>query len=522
MPFLLHQSLVETARRLPSKVAVQCGGQFQTFAELLVAANRLANTLLAKGVKKGDRVGIYLPRCLESVAAVYGVLLVGAVYLPLDPFSPAARTITLLNECDVAVLITNRQQRRRLPELFTEPSPLRLVLGFAGDLPVPTLGPDDLNLAPASAPQTPNILADDLAYILTTSGSTGTPKGIMHTHRSGLAYAKLIRDNYKITENDVLGNHCALHFDMCTLAYFCGPLTGATIALATDAHVRLPASMAAMMAAEKVSVWYSVPLALQQMLLTNTLADLDLTALRLVVWAGEALAPEYLRQLIGLLPRATFSNHYGPAETNVCTTYDITGELSFTGAVPIGKAWANTHVILTNETGKEVPPGETGELLVRSATTMAGYWKRPDLTARAFLKVERYPGFFETYYRTGDLARRDTDGTLHLLGRRDRQVKIRGYRVELDEVEMVANNHPAVVESATFAVADTSGTKRLILAVHVSDRKPAPKLLSYFSARLPAFAVPQEILPYGALPRTPGGKIDRRQLESSYSPLQPS
>jgi amino acid adenylation domain-containing protein len=512
MPHLLHQSLSQAAQRWPDKVAFRCGGKSISFGELALATNRMANLLLEQGVKKGDRVGIFLPRSLDTVVAIYGILKAGAVYVPLDPFSPSVRIAEVLAECDVAVLITNHQQRRRLPGLLAEAKTLRTVIGYGGEGAVRCLPSEDINLAPASAPLTSTILEDDLAYILTTSGSTGRPKGIMHTHRSGMAYAKLMRDTYKINEEDVLGNHCAIHFDMCTLAYFTGPLTGATVVLATDAHVRMPVSLAAMIAAEGITIWYSVPLALQQMYLANTLPELDLSSLRLVIWAGEAIVPAYLRALMELLPKAMFSNHYGPAETNVCTTFDLKEPPADDKPVPIGHPWANTEVLVFDERDQPVPKGEPGILLVRSATLMQGYWKNPALTEKSFYREVRQPGYTAQYYRTGDLVRQDEQGVFHFLGRKDRQVKIRGYRVELDEVENAVNAVPGVLESAVFASPKGLSEREIHLLAVVNNQEVETYLPSMLKTKLPEFALPAKVAFVDSLPRTSGGKIDRQKI----------
>ncbi len=519
MVFLLHQSVERAAKRWPTKTAFRCGGERITFADFDIVTNRLANLLQEQGVQKGDRVGIYLPRCLDIAVAMYGIMKVGAVYVPLDPFSPASRTAALLVELDIAVMLTNRQQRRRLPELLAEKSPLSVVIGYEGEGPIKSLPREAIDLAPASAPKTAAIMEDDLAYIITTSGSTGQPKGIMHTHRSGLAYVRMMQDAYEIQHDDVLGNHSALHFDMSTLAFFAGPLTGATTVITTDAQVRMPVSMAAMIAAEKITIWYSVPLALQQMHLTGMMQSLDLGALRLVIYGGEPIVVNYLRALMEMLPGVMFTNHYGPAEVNGCVSFNLTEPPTNDQPIPIGYANANSEMLVVDKDDQPVAPNEPGLLLVRCASRMNGYWKKPELTHKSLYHRTRIPGVTETFYRTGDLVRMEDNGLLHFLGRKDRQVKVRGHRVELDEVENVANAAAFIQESAVFATPKgLEERKILLLAVLVPGQtEKQTDLAGYLRKRLPEYALPESIGFTDALPRSSGGKIDRLQIEHNYS-----
>jgi amino acid adenylation domain-containing protein len=473
---------------------------------------------LQQGIKKGDRVGIYLPRCLDIAIALYGILKAGAVYVPLDPFSPASRTVALLNELEITVIITNKQQRRRLPDILAKESTLKTVIGHTGDGPVNCLPREAIDHAPASAPKIGAVLEDDLAYVMTTSGSTGRPKGIMHTHRSGLAYTKMMREAYNIQHTDVIGNHSSLHFDMSTLAYFAGPLTGATVVITTDAQVRMPVSMAAMIAAEQITIWYSVPLALQQMYLTKTMQALDLKALRLVIYGGEPIVLTYLRALMKLLPGVVFTNHYGPAEVNGCISFDVTEPPTDDHPIPIGFPGENTEMLVFDKNDQPVAENTPGLLLVRSASMMAGYWKNPELTKKSLYQRMRIPGLVETYYRTGDLVRKDGDGVFHFLGRKDRQVKVRGHRIELDEVENIANTAPFIQESAVFAnKKGTEERKIILLVVLVPGQKQSDvDLTGHLRDHLPEYALPEHIEFTNALPRSSGGKIDRLQIERNY------
>ncbi|MGI9541958.1 MAG: AMP-binding protein, partial [Cyclobacteriaceae bacterium] len=265
MIYLLPHTLQSTAERLPDQNAFQFEDEVLTYEEMVLKTNQMAHLLLESGVRRGDRVGVYLQRSIETAIAIYGIMQAGAAYVPLDPYAPSARTLFLLKDCGIRHLITNTSQKRTFPDILTKTSALDQVIGISGDWPVPSVTWEALNQFPTNNP-TVRILEQDLAYIMYTSGSTGKPKGIMHTHYSGLNYAKLSADLFGLGKRDRIGSHAPLHFDISTLAYFTAPLVGATSVIISEAHTKMPASLTELMQTEKLTVWYSVPLALTQML----------------------------------------------------------------------------------------------------------------------------------------------------------------------------------------------------------------------------------------------------------------
>ncbi|MEM1124838.1 MAG: AMP-binding protein, partial [Bacteroidota bacterium] len=359
------------------------------------------------------------------------------------------------------------------------------------------------------------ILENDLAYILYTSGSTGNPKGIMHTHSSGLNYARLTADLYQITEADVIGNHAPIFFDISTLGYFTAPLVGACTVIASDAHTIFPESLSQLIEKEQVTIWYSVPLALIQMVQNGALHGRNMHALRWVLYAGEPFPPKHLRSLMNIWTTTQFSNVYGPTELNQCTFYTIPRPLLVEEAIPIGKVWGNTEKVILDETDREVTTAETpGELCVRSGTMMKGYWQQPTLTEKSFYKRRNNVGFNDIFYRTGDLVQLDQNGLLHFLGRKDHQIKIRGYRVELSGIESTLINHDAVAEAAVFPIKEDGKIVRIAAAVILKPTVDlaARELRTYLKGRLPSYAVPESISIVASFPRTSTGKIKRLAL----------
>ncbi|MBE9066940.1 amino acid adenylation domain-containing protein [Leptolyngbya cf. ectocarpi LEGE 11479] len=518
MIYLLSQILDRSAEQFPDHEAFRCDGESLTYGELLRRANGLAHTLISMGVKRGDRVGIYLSKSLESAVAIYGVWKAGAAYVPLDPGAPVARTAYAINHCGIRHLITQKSKRMRIPDLLAASPNLGCVIGLpeSFDLERSMDRCDWPDISPSDASPNVRVMEQDLAYIMYTSGSTGTPKGIMHTHRSGLNYARMAAHTYGLTHADRLGNHSPLHFDMSTLDYFSGPLVGATTVIIPEAYTKMPASLSQLAQDEALTIWYSVPFALIQLLLRGVLEERDLNSLRWVLFGGEPYPAKYMYGLMERLPKARFSNVYGPAEINQCSYYHVPpladGQTIPEDVAPIGQIWANAEEIVVDDQDNPVSSGDVGELLVRTPTMMEGYWQRPDLNESAFYKAE-VANQTAVFYRTGDLVQQQPDGNYQFVGRKDRQIKTRGYRVELDEVEAALVGHPQVEEAAAYGVPVEAGGHQVEAAVILKAGVSEGDLLRYVGERLPAYAVPRGVAIALTFPRTGTGKIDRRALQ---------
>lgn len=517
MHFLLPHIIDHSAAQFPEREAFRFQGQALTYAELQAQANQLAHTLIETGIKPGDRVGIYHSKSLVSAVAIYGIMKAGAAYVPLDPAIPPGRLRFILDDCDIRHLITEARLRRSLHKALDEGGTLDYAIGMSvvAETPYRSLSWDEVARRPVDTPAV-SLMEQDIAYIMYTSGSTGEPKGLVHTHASGLSYARMAAAVYDLQPEDRLSNFPPLHFDQSTFDYFSGPLVGATTVIIPEAHTRFPASLSELMAAEKLTIWYSVPYALIQLLLRGVLEDRNLESLRWVLFGGEAFPPKYLRALMAHWPQARFSNVYGPAEVNQCTFYHVPPLTADDDSpLPIGDIWPNAEGLVLDDDDQPVPPGEVGELLVRTPTMMAGYWNRPDLNAQAFYFRGRPGGGQARFYRTGDLVQLRPDGLYNFLGRKDRQVKIRGYRVELDEVEAALMAHPLVEEAAVFPVQaeDTQEIQAAIIPKTGTTLKTSD-LLAHLSQQVPRYAVPGHLLVRHDFPRTSSGKIDRRALQS--------
>lgn len=506
---LLHEAADRAAERAPERDAFRYLDTAISFADLADRSSRLARVLQDHGVAPGDRVGVFLNKSLEMPVAVYAILHAGAAFVPIDPAIGPERLKTMLSHCGIRHVVTQPNKRAIIEEVIGPDCPLICALGLGAEIPgVQTPTWEDVDTAPAVQPV--RRVTQDMAYIISTSGSTGVPKGIVHTHASGLAYTRMALELYGVSASDRLANHSALHFDMATFEFFGGPNAEATVILIPEMYTKVPASLSELIERERVTIWYSVPFALIQLLQHGALDQRDLSAIRWVNFGGEPYPAKHLSALMKLWPHARFSNVFGPAETNQCSFYHLDTPIAPDAeTVPVGQMCPNADGLILDEHDKPVTKGETGELVVRSPQLMRGYWADPARNAQCFYRRPLCDGIDDVYYRTGDLVQEAGDAMI-FLGRKDRQIKVRGYRVELDEVEAVLTTHTDVEMAAAYPAADgeTIGAAVTLQGA----RADGPDLLGHCQRLLPAYAVPSSIRVLESLPLTGTQKIDRKAL----------
>jgi len=497
-----------------------------TYGELDSASNGLARALVAHGVRRGDRIGLFLPKGLEAVVAVYGVMKAGAAYVPLDPQAPVARAALVAADCTVAALVASEGQAANLVAEMAGRGhgPALVVMVADGSGAGPPEGAvarfEDLIAGPDLTDPDVPVIDQDLAYILYTSGSTGIPKGVMLTHRNALTFVEWCARRIGVGPEDRLSNHAPLHFDLSVFDLYLAALGGATLVLVQAEEAYFGSSLAELIKREGITVWYSVPSAL--MLLTRALAAPgELPSLRAVVFAGEVYPTKHLRELRRLVPTADLWNLYGPTETNVVTYYRVEEVPGEDRTIPIGRACENTDVFAVKEDGTQAGVGEEGELFVRGATVMRGYWNRREKSAEVLVPNPLGGEPRDVVYRTGDRVRLRPDGDYDFLGRRDHQVKSRGYRIELGEIEAALNAHPSLAEGVAVVVPHDEWGTAIVACMVPRDGVTVTSgdVRRHVAARLPRYMVPARVEVRGALPRTSTGKIDRQTLAKEASGL---
>ncbi|MCX4910365.1 amino acid adenylation domain-containing protein [Streptomyces sp. NBC_00878] len=433
----------------PDAVALLAGSQTFTYAELNSHANRLARSLVSRGVGPEDFVAVALPRTEQMIVALLAILKAGGAYFSIDPQQPAERVAFMVEEVRPKLVLTT-----------TESSPIGLE-----DANVPTMTLDDLSLFAENSEWADGDLTDDdrivplrsthPIYVIYTSGSTGRPKGVVVTHGNLVNLLTDLGERFGLASDDRMLATSVLGFDMSGVELFLPLVRGAGVVLAPSGANREPATVAELLRhgvtiAQGTPTWWRM--------LVEQIPD-SLRGLRMLV-GGEALPPAVATAMLKLGREVV--NLYGPTETTVWSTIAPLHEI--TGPPPIGRPLANTEVYVLGPDQQPMPPGEVGELYIAGAGVARGYLHQPALTAERFVD-NPFDRSGSRMYRTGDLVRRSADGDLEFVGRADRQVKIRGHRVELGEVETAVVTHPLVSQAAVEVREDTPGDQRLVAYV---------------------------------------------------------
>ncbi|MFF4764749.1 amino acid adenylation domain-containing protein, partial [Streptomyces sp. NPDC001292] len=486
-------SLVEQfegwAARTPDAVAVRCGAEAVTYAELEARANRLARYLAGLGVGRESRVGLCLPRGVDMVVSILAVWKAGGAYVPLDPEYPAERLAYMVLDSGAAVVLGSAQTRVGLPG-----DVVHMSLDELRDL-VSRESAERLGTA---------VTPDQLAYVIYTSGSTGRPKGVAVAHRGVVNLAEVMRPVLGAAEGVVTLQFASFSFDAAVLDVAVTLAAGGTLAVATSAERAEPGALAEMIRSAGVDVASVVPS------LLGVLEPASVPGVRNWVLGAERLNADLASRWTG---RAKVWNTYGPTEATVITTADPVDPAIAPEDQPpaIGRPIGNAEVYVLDGFLRPVPVGATGELYMAGPGLARGYVGRPDLTAERFVASPFVPG--GRMYRSGDLARWTPDGQLLFAGRADEQVKIRGFRVEPGEVEAVVAAHEGVAQAAVIVREDRPGDRRLCgYVVPAATGVDTAALRDFAGARLPGYMVPAAFVVLDALPLTVNGKLDRKAL----------
>ncbi|MGO9470786.1 MAG: amino acid adenylation domain-containing protein [Isosphaeraceae bacterium] len=531
----LSQLLDDAASRRPDHPAVEDEhGRVLTYAALWRGADRLATRLARWGVGRGDRVGLWLPKSLEAVTAIHGVLRMGASYVPVDPTGPVVRGVNILGASGVKAAIVSADLATDLHTVWSGPGPRpRLIVvdghttqsgGALGEI-----GPRDGSAALiesgdaawpevmadcAPAPLLPNRAADDLAYVLFTSGSTGKPKGVMLSHANAFTFLDWCDEALgPWRADDRFASHAPFHFDLSVFDLFASCSSATTLVLIGEVLGKDPSGLADFLRNERISVWYSSPSILSMLTQTGTLERLDINPPRLVLFAGEVFPIAALRRLRAIWPRAAMWNLYGPTETNVCTAYPIPAVIpaNQTEAFPIGRVCKPLRARVVEESGRDVAPGHKGELIVAGPGVMRGYFGQHELTQAAFFVEDDGT----RWYRTGDVVHDAGDGCFHFHGRRDRMVKKRGYRIELGEIESALYRHDGVDRAGVVAQPGEEGVSiTAFVALKPSQRKSIIAMKRHCIQYLPNYMIPDQITFLDQLPATSTDKVDYQSLKA--------
>jgi long-chain acyl-CoA synthetase len=507
--------LERSAQLYPSKTAVVCGERRITYWELDEQTSRLAAALVRHGVARGDRVAIYLENSVEAVAAMWAALKAGAVFLMVNPTTKADKFAFILNDCRARVLVTDGARLAAVDGQIGKTSHLATVLLAGAEEIAASLGPWQtlylgalLGRDGEPIPEVPRRCIDiDLAALIYTSGSTGFPKGVMLTHLNVVTAATSITTYLENTPEDVILNVLPLAFDYGLYQVLMAAKVGGTVVL--ERSFTYPRAVIDTIVRERITGLPIVP-TISAILLQMDLARYDFSSLRYITNTAAALPTRHVLELQRLFPHVKIFSMYGLTECKR-VAYLPPSELS-RRPTSVGKAIPNTEVYVVDEQGRRVGPGVVGELVIRGAHVMKGYWERPAETD-AVLRPGPLPG--ERVLYSGDLFKTDEEGFLYFVGRKDDIIKTRGEKVSPKEVENVLYGLEGVAEAAVIGVPDPvlGSAIKAVVALAEGSALTAQDILRHCRRHLEDLMVPKLVEIRGSLPKTATGKISRRMLE---------
>jgi amino acid adenylation domain-containing protein len=457
----------------PEAIALAENDRSISYGDLLARAQSVAAGLQALGVQPGQPVAIHLDRGIAAVIAVFGVLLTGACYVPLDLKNPKPRLVFITSNAKVHAV---------------------LGLGVAPDWLDENLWLDIDNCS--GLPKPVETSADTLAAILYTSGSTGQPRGVALSHGAVASFALWAANLVALQDNDRIASSAPFFFDLSTFDLYAVLGSGASLHFVPSILSLSPARLSAWLKEQTISGWYTVPSLLAFLAYKGNLAQTSLESLRFLIFAGEVFPTPALINLAAKLPLTVLYNFFGPTETNVCCYWQVARErLLADENIPVGLPAADCKLQLHVE---------TGELWVRGTSLASGYWNQGRL--QPFLNEEGW-------YPTGDSASL-VDGEYRFHGRLGRMLKCSGYRVEPAEIEAAVNAMTGVRDCAVVGIDDPTTGQRPALALALESQVTPAEIRTALLRFLPSYMQPSRYIVLEELPRLPNGKLDYSQVRT--------
>jgi len=461
-------------RHQPEAIGLMETDRFLSYCDLLARAQSVAAGLQTLGIQPGQPVAIHLDRGIDAVIAVFGALLAGACYVPLDLKNPKPRLAFIIADAKVHAVLGLGEAPAWLDESLWL----------------------DINACSKEPPKPVETSADSLAAILYTSGSTGQPRGVALSHGAVASFALWAADLVALQDNDRIASSAPFFFDLSTFDLYAVLGAGASLYFVPSALSLSPARLSLWLKEQAIRGWYAVPSLLAFLAYKGNLAQTPLPCLRFLIFAGEVFPTPALIDLATKLPLTVLYNFFGPTETNVCCYWPVQREhLVADQSIPIGLPAADCELHLHVE---------TGELWVRGTSLASGYWNQGRL--QPFLNEEGW-------YPTGDRASL-VDGEYRFHGRLGRMLKCSGYRVEPAEIEAAVNAMTGVRDCAVVGIDDPATGQRPALALALEPQVTLSEIRTALLRFLPSYMQPGRYIVLEELPRLPNGKLDYSQVRT--------
>ena len=512
MDFLIWHLLHESARRFPDKEALVHGEERLNYSEVARRVNGLAAGLRTGGLRRGDRMGIYLEASIPQAISIFGISHAEGVYVPINALLHDEQVMHIARDCTMKGLITTADRLASLAEVLPQIPSLKFLVvvgpgGATSRLPIHNYEEFCAHAVPLDWRD--GSIEKDLAAILYTSGSTGKPKGVMLSHANVVAGSRIVSTYLNITENERILAVLPFSFDAGMNQLMTAIENGGTCVLINFVFAR---EIVQILLKEKITGLAGVPTLWSLLAQSNsTLAKQPLPHLRYITNTGGAMPQAVLKVLRTTLPTTKVFLMYGLTEA-FRSTYLPPEELD-RRPTSMGKAIPDTEILVLNDQGRVCKPGEPGELVHRGPTVSLGYWNRPEDTARALRSNPLLPaelGDCEKVCYSGDLVKMDEDGFLYFIGRRDTMIKSSGFRISPTEVEEVLFQSGKLRGAAVIGIPDeTLGqTIKAFVVAKDGDALDVDAMLAYCAEKMPRYMVPKTFEVLSELPKTSSGKVD--------------
>jgi len=511
---LLGEALLFSSRKTPAKTAIINIQKEFSYSDIFEWSMNFAFYLVNAGIKKGDRVAIYMNNSWQSVVSIYGITLAGGVFIVINPQTKANKLSYILNDSGAKILISSKSLKNEVNLALKETPDIKQLLlsgGIDSSFHLNALTIDFEKIIDSQEPisDLPKVIANDLAALIYTSGSTGFPKGVMMTHQSMVFTSWSLIEYLRLSEEDRILLLLPLAFDYGLYQLIMAITVGGT--LIVEQSFAFPASIYKSIEKYKPTVFPGVPTVYAMMINTNKQNGLTFECIEKVTNTAAALPAEFIPDLKKIFPNALIFKMYGLTECKrVCY---LEPELLDKMPNSVGKAIPGTEVFLLSPEGKPVPAGEAGILYTRGPHVMLGYWHKEDLS-KVMLKQGELP--WERILCSNDLFTMDEDGFLFFQGRTDDIIKTRGEKVSPLEVEKIIYKIEGIREVAVIGIHDEILGESIVafITLHANSGINNDIIMRECVIHLEAFMIPQKIVFLKEMPKSTNGKIDKFELKN--------
>ena len=515
---LLGEALARSAKNNPSKTAIIVKEQEYSYGLLKENAENFARYLIYTGIKKGDRIAIYMDNSWQSIVSIYGITLSGGVFLVINPQTKADKLKYILNDCEAKILVTANTLKSELARALEETKHLQEVI-IAGDISsikkFPHFKLTNFENSIQNNGQNvvfPNIIPNDLAALIYTSGSTGFPKGVMMTHQSMVFTSWSLIEYLRLSENDRIILILPLAFDYGLYQLLMSVTIGGT--LIVEQSFIFTASIYKNIRKYKPTVFPGVPTVYAMMITANKENGLSFDCIKKITNTAALLPAEFIPDLKKIFPNALIFKMYGLTECKRACYLEP--ELIDLKPASVGKAIPGTEVFLLSAEGNPVPVGEPGILHIRGPHVMLGYLNKKELSAE-MLKEGKLPG--EKILCSNDWFKMDEEGFLYFQGRNDDIIKTRGEKVSPVEIENIIYKINGIKEVAVLGVPDAIMGESILVYVTLHDaiQLTEKEIQRECMMHLEPFMIPQKVIFLPEMPKSTNGKIDKKELKKIRS-----